>query len=124
MLVMAATLSRIQANEQFLAFEQFRPVLKRIEIIQGGLQPFVQTPCRRRRARAGMPAATPSWQAMRGSILISDPTLLVINCGSSSVKFALFADEADAPRRLWPGMRSHGPDAPLMAVGVGAAGHA
>ena len=35
--------------------------------------------------------------------MISDSTILVINCGSSSVKFALFADEADAPRRLWSG---------------------
>jgi acetate kinase len=29
--------------------------------------------------------------------------MLVINCGSSSIKFALFADEADAPRRLCSG---------------------
>ncbi len=27
----------------------------------------------------------------------SNSAILVINCGSSSVKFALFADEADAP---------------------------
>lgn len=40
---------------------------------------------------------------MRGSAVISDPTLLIINCGSSSVKFALFAAEEDAPRRLWSG---------------------
>ncbi len=33
----------------------------------------------------------------------SNSAILVINCGSSSVKFALFADEADAPRRLWSG---------------------
>lgn len=33
-----------------------------------------------------------------------DPTILVINCGSSSVKFALFADEEPAPRRLWSGV--------------------
>ena len=40
---------------------------------------------------------------MRGSIVISDPTILAINCGSSSVKFALFSAEEDAPRRLWSG---------------------
>ncbi len=34
--------------------------------------------------------------------MISDPAILVINCGSSSVKFALFADE-ESPRRLWAG---------------------
>ncbi len=33
----------------------------------------------------------------------SNSAILVINCGSSSVKFAFFADEADAPRRLWSG---------------------
>ncbi len=40
---------------------------------------------------------------MWGSIVISDPTILVINCGSSSVKFALFANEPNAPRRLVSG---------------------
>lgn len=30
-------------------------------------------------------------------------TFLVINCGSSSIKFALFADEENAPTRLWSG---------------------
>ncbi len=35
--------------------------------------------------------------------MTSNSAILVINCGSSSVKFALFADEADAPRRLWSG---------------------
>lgn len=35
--------------------------------------------------------------------MISDPVILVINCGSSSVKFALFADERGVPRRLWSG---------------------
>ena len=30
--------------------------------------------------------------------------ILVINCGSSSVKFALFADARDAPRRLVSGV--------------------
>ena len=33
----------------------------------------------------------------------SNSAILVINCGSSGVKFALLADEADAPRRLWSG---------------------
>lgn len=32
-----------------------------------------------------------------------DRTILVINCGSSSVKFALFADERAGPRRVWSG---------------------
>ena len=34
--------------------------------------------------------------------MISNAALLVINCGSSSVKFALFTDE-DPPTRLWAG---------------------
>ncbi len=33
----------------------------------------------------------------------SNSAILVINCGSSSVKFALFSAEEDAPRRLWSG---------------------
>ncbi|HDL17090.1 MAG TPA: acetate/propionate family kinase, partial [Rhizobiales bacterium] len=33
----------------------------------------------------------------------SDSAILVINCGSSSVKFALFAGEGDAQRRLVSG---------------------
>ena len=36
-------------------------------------------------------------------MVISDPAILVINCGSSSAKFALFADERDVRRRLWSG---------------------
>ena len=32
-----------------------------------------------------------------------NPTILVVNCGSSSVKFAFFADERAAPRRLASG---------------------
>jgi acetate kinase len=32
-----------------------------------------------------------------------NPAILVVNCGSSSVKFALFADEGAAPRRLASG---------------------
>lgn len=32
-----------------------------------------------------------------------DPAILVVNCGSSSVKFALFAAGGAAPRRLWSG---------------------
>jgi acetate kinase len=35
--------------------------------------------------------------------MTSNDAILVINCGSSSIKFALFADEADAPRRLCSG---------------------
>lgn len=35
--------------------------------------------------------------------LTADGSVLVVNCGSSSVKFALFAAENDTPRRLWSG---------------------
>jgi acetate kinase len=45
----------------------------------------------------------PARQAPRKNLVISDPIILVINCGSSSVKFALFADDRDVPRRLWSG---------------------
>jgi acetate kinase len=41
--------------------------------------------------------------ASRSKTVIPDPTLLVINCGSSSVKFALFDDADPGARRLWSG---------------------
>ena len=44
-LVMTTALSRIDTHEQFVAAEQFRPGLQRIQIIERNLQAILETPC-------------------------------------------------------------------------------
>ncbi|MET4805023.1 acetate/propionate family kinase [Limibacillus sp. MBR-115] len=64
-------------------------------------------------------------QANRETPVADVDSILVINCGSSSVKFALFADDRDLPRRLWSGaveriglaqgrFMAHDPDGTLL----------